>query len=358
MSNPWAVWLRTNDRQPYVLADKVGWDTFVNTGARDPLTVLSRREMAELSEEALEDYNAARQVWHANPAAVRTSQVAAAYSVIDQVMAGNHRDGDRLRGAVAIDSEPGLGKTTIATRYGRDFHRRMYRRYGPTTSEGSQRLPVAFVPLQSATTLKDLNKQILRFYRHPAGSRDTKADLVALVVDSVTTAETRLIIIDDLHFVDYNHRDGQAVANHLKGLANALPVTFMYIGVGLLERRFFTEGNDRGSKGLEVAQIARRTTRCPVAPFTLSTDAGFRAWVDLLAALQSQLLLADAPPDVLTRHARELFRRTQGRIGSLTGLLEHACHIAVTTGIEDITTEVLSMSVADNASETSAAAVS
>ncbi len=41
MSNPWAVWLRTNDRQPYVLADKVGWDAFVNTGARDPLNVLS-----------------------------------------------------------------------------------------------------------------------------------------------------------------------------------------------------------------------------------------------------------------------------------------------------------------------------
>ncbi len=358
MSNPWALWLRTNDRQPYILADKVGWDAFVNSGTRDPLKVLSRQEMGALSAEALEDYNAARHVWHANPAAVRTSQVAAAFSVIDQVMASNHRDGDRLRGAVAIDSEPGLGKTTIATRYGRDFHRRIYRRYGPTTKDGSQRLPIAFVPLRSATTLKDLNKQILRFYRHPAGSRDTKADLVALVVDCVTTAETRLIIIDDLHFVDYNHRDGKAVANHLKGLANALPVTFMYIGVGLLERRFFTEGNERASKGLEVAQMARRTTRCPVAPFTLSTDAGFRAWVDLLTAFQGQLVLADAPADVLTRHARDLFRRTQGRIGSLASLLEHACHIAVTTGIEDITAEVLSMSVADNASETSAAAVS
>ena len=356
MTNPWAAWLRTNDRQSYVLADKIGWDAFVNSGPRDSLPSLSRDEMGALSSEALEDYNAARAVWHANPAAVRTSQVAAAYSVIEQVMAGNHRDGDRLRGAVVIDSEPALGKTTIATRYGRDFHRRIYRRYGPTTDSGSQRLPVVYVPLRSATTLKDLNKQILKFYRHPAGSRDTKADLVALVVDAVTTGETRLIIIDDLHFVDYSHRDGKAVANHLKGLANALPVTFMYTGVGLLERRFFTEGTLGNPKSVEVAQMARRTTRCAVAPFTLSTDAGFRAWVDLLAALQSQLLLADAPPDVLTRHARELFRRTQGRIGSLTGLLEHACHVAVATGIEDITADVLSMSVADNASETSAAA--
>ncbi len=84
--------------------------------------------MSALSDEVFEDYNAARAVWHANPAAVRTTQVAAAYPVIDQVMAGNHRDGDRLRGAVVIDSEPALGKTTIATRYGRGFHRRIYRR--------------------------------------------------------------------------------------------------------------------------------------------------------------------------------------------------------------------------------------
>lgn len=36
MTNPWAAWLRTNDRQSYVLADKVGWDAFVNSGARTP----------------------------------------------------------------------------------------------------------------------------------------------------------------------------------------------------------------------------------------------------------------------------------------------------------------------------------
>src|SRR5664280_417685 len=149
--------------------------------------------MSGLPDDALEDYNAARAVWHANPAAVRTTQVVAAYSIIDQVMAGNHRDGDRLRGAVVIDSESSLGKTTIATRYGKDFHRRIYRRYGPTTSNGSQRLPVAYVPLLGETTLKGLNKQILKFYRHAAATRDTKADLVALVVDCVTSSETRLI---------------------------------------------------------------------------------------------------------------------------------------------------------------------
>lgn len=334
MSNPWASWLRNNDQQAYVMADKIGWDAFVNAGPREPLTLLTRHEMNALSEDALEDYNAARAVWHANPAAVRTTQVATAFSIIEQVMAGNHRDGDRLRGAVAIDSESGLGKTTIATRYGRDFSRRTFRRYGRTTATGAQRLPVAFVPLPGETTLKGLNKQILKFYRHPAATRSTTTDLSSLVADCVTTCETRLMIIDDLHFVDYSHRDGRSVSNHLKGLANALPLTLMFTGVGLMKRRFFTEGVDGQP---ELAQMARRTTRCPVSPFTIATDAGFRAWVDLLTALQCQLMLADAAPDVLVGHARELFRRTQGRIGSLTDLLEHACQVAIATGIETST---------------------
>jgi MoxR-like ATPase len=49
---------------------------------------------------------------------------------------------------VVIDAEPGLGKTTIATRYARDFHRRE----GPVTEGGHQRLPVAFVPLSAGIT--------------------------------------------------------------------------------------------------------------------------------------------------------------------------------------------------------------
>jgi len=48
-----------------------------------------------------------------------------------------------------IDAAPGLGKTTIATRYARDFHRRQYRWEGPDTPDGHQRLPVAFIPLSA-----------------------------------------------------------------------------------------------------------------------------------------------------------------------------------------------------------------
>jgi len=77
------------------------------------------------------------------------------------------RDGDRLRGSVVIDAALGLGKTTAAQRYARSFHLREYRRHGPTTEEGHQRLPVAWVPLTAGVTLKALNQKILAVLRPP-----------------------------------------------------------------------------------------------------------------------------------------------------------------------------------------------
>ena len=103
-------------------------------------------------------------MWNANPPTIKTSQLSAASGIIEQVMASGRRDGDRLRGSVVIDAEPGLGKTTIATRYARDFHRRVLPPGGPGNRAGHRGLPVAFVPLSAGITLKGLNQQILRFY--------------------------------------------------------------------------------------------------------------------------------------------------------------------------------------------------
>ena len=155
--NPWAQWLHRYDTVPYHLSRKEGWDAFVNAGSRPRFEVLNRAEMRALSADVLADYNEARCVWNANPATIKTQQLSRAFDVLEQVMASNRRYGDKLRGAAVIDAEPGLGKTTIATRFAREVHRREYRRHSPTTSDGSQRLPVAFVPLNAGVTLKGLN---------------------------------------------------------------------------------------------------------------------------------------------------------------------------------------------------------
>ena len=103
-----------NGTARYQLSRKKGWDAFVHSAPRESFDVLTRTEMTRLSGEEREDYNEARMVWNANLPTIKTSQLTAAYSVIDQVLASGRRDGDKLRGSVVIDAEPGLGKTTIA----------------------------------------------------------------------------------------------------------------------------------------------------------------------------------------------------------------------------------------------------
>lgn len=349
MTNPWARWLATNDSARYQLSRKQGWNAFVSSGPRDDFEVLTRQQMDALPADQLEDYNEARMVWNANLPTVKTAQLAAAYGVIDQVMASGRRDGDRLRGSVVIDAEPGLGKTTIATRYARDFHRTVYRRDGPKTPDGHQRLPVAFVPLSAGITLKGLNQQILRFYGHPAVDRASTSKLGALAVDCVTSCHTRLIVIDDLHFIDFRHRHGAEVSNHLKGLANEMAVTFIYVGVKLKEKRFFDEG--LVGEQAAYAQTSRRATRCAVAPFAADTDAGLRGWISLLRALESHIKLAYAQPGMLVAHAKQLHGRTQGRIASLTNLLDRASYLAITTGAENITADLIAATTIDNAAQ-------
>ena len=272
MTNSWVQWLQRNQPHRHNLASKNGWHNFVHAPPRAHLQLLDRQQMDALSEEEVEDYNEARMVWNANLPTVKTAQLNRSFAVIDQVMASNRRDSDRLRGSVVIDAAPALGKTTIATRYAKQFHRKVIRRQGSETTDGHQRIPVAFIPLDAGITLKGLNQKILAYYGHPGASGASTSRLGALAVDCVRSCETQMVIIDDLHFIDFRHRHGREVSNHLKGLANEMAVTFVYVGVRLAEKQFFDEGLNDGDA--VYAQTARRATRTQVSPFNLQSPAG------------------------------------------------------------------------------------
>ncbi|MFV0460704.1 MAG: AAA family ATPase [Actinomycetales bacterium] len=348
--NPWAAWLRDNGPARFQLSTKQEWNAFAHSAPRANLELLTPTEAARLTATEREDYDEARMVWNANLPTVRTTQVATAFSVIDQVMASNRRDADRLRGSVVIDAAPGLGKTTIATRYASDLHRRVHRRYGPLTEEGHQRLPVAFISLSGGVTLKGLNQAILRFYAHPAAQRTTSSQLGTVAVDCVNSCHTQLVVIDDLHFVDFRHRNGMDVSNHLKGLANEMAATFMFVGVQLREKRLFDEG--RHGRDAAYAQISRRATRCEVAPFHISSDAGFRAWVDLITALEGHLKLRHGEPGMLTQHVRLLFTPLKAISPRSPISSTETCYLAISTGIETITGDLLQTASIDNAAHT------
>ena len=334
---------------PYTLSRKEGWRRWVDAAARVRPEPLTRQQLRWLGVDARDDYNDARHDWHANFGTIKTPQLAAIHDELDQIVATNRQDPDRVRGAAVIDALPGLGKTTIANTFARDFDRAQRRRLGDLTDEGHERLPVFRVGLTSRTTLRTLNRMICEFYGHPGTDRANAAQLASFAVDCVLSCHTRIGIIDDLHFIDPNRRDGVEVSNHLKWLANELPVTFLYAGVGLAERRLLAEGLTGDSAVM--AQTARRWTRLELPPFHLHDGAGRRHWRSLLKATERQLVLAGARAGMLTELDGYLFARSSGHIGSFMTLITRGCYKAIRTGAEELTETLLDSIRIDEASE-------
>jgi hypothetical protein len=333
----------------YSLSRKEGWRRYVDTPARQRPEPLTTAQLSALGGDARADYDEARHDWHANFGVLQTPQLAAVHDELDQIVATNRQDPDRVRGAAVIDALPGLGKTTIANTFARGFDRRQTRRHGPVTDEGHEHIPVFRVGLTSNTTLRTPNRMICEFYGHPATDRASAAQLASHTVDCVLSCQTRLGIIDDLHFANPQRRDGLDVSNHLKWLANELPVTFIYVGVGLAERGFFAEG--LVGDHVALAQSGRRWTRLPVPPFQIDSAEHRQHWRGLLKATERQLVLARARPGMLVDLADYLFARSSGHIGSFITLVTRGCHRAIRTGQETLTADLLDQVRIDEASE-------
>jgi hypothetical protein len=124
---------------------------------------------------------------------------------------------------------------------------------------------------------------------------------------------------------------------------------FIYVGVGLAERRFLAEGLT--GEGAALAQTARRWTRLQVPPFEIGSELGRQHWQGLLKATERQLVLARAGPGMLTRLADYLFERTTGHIGSFITLITRGCFKAIRTGEEKLTASLLDGVRIDEASE-------
>jgi hypothetical protein len=183
----------------YTLSRKEGWRRWTDATSRTRPEPLTNRQLGRLSGSAKASYNDGRHDWHANFGTLKTPQLAAIHAELDQIVATNRQDPDRIRGAAVIDALPGLGKTTIANTFARDFDRSQRLRFGDTTEESHERLPVFRVGLTSRTTLRTLNRMICEFYGHPATNRASAAQLASFAVDCVLSCQTRIGIIDDLH---------------------------------------------------------------------------------------------------------------------------------------------------------------
>ena len=332
------------------LARKEGWAAFVNAVPRQRPESLTRSAIRALGDAAANDYNLRRREWHANLGPLKTPQLAALHEDLWDILDSNLQDGDKAKGAVAIDSAAGLGKTTAALAFGKDFHLREVAERGPRTAEGDERWPVCRVGLTGNTTMKDFNLAMLEFFAHPGVTRGTAAQYIRRALDCVLLCDVRLLIVDDLHFLRWRLSSGVEISNHLKYIANEFPVTLLLIGVGLQAGGLLSEG--RSYSDAVLAQTGRRTTVLDMRPFLVTSEEGRREWRQLLLAIEERLVLADTTPGMLAEHlSNYLYARSTGHIGSLMTLINRGCQRAVRTGTERLTVSLLDNVKNDAAAE-------
>jgi len=332
------------------LARKEGWRHFVDSPARQAPEPLTRKQLSSLGQGALNDYNRARRVWHANLGPIKTPQLADLHEDLWDIVDSNAQDGDKAKGAIAIEAFPGLGKTTTALDFGKKFELREIAEHGAYTSHVNERLPVCRVGLTGNTGMVGFNRAMLSFFAHPGRSRGSGAQFAERAMDCMLACETKLLIVDDLHFLRWRNTAGVEISNHFKYIANEFPVTLVFIGVGLAARGLFSEGHSY--EDAVIAQTGRRTTKLEMKPFTVTDNAGRQQWRQLLLSLEQRIVLADKQPGVLADDlSGYLFARSSGHIGSLMTLIVRGCQRAVRTRAESLSRELFDSVKIDEASE-------
>ena len=333
-----------------------GWNDFAERPPRTRPAIFSREQLAALSAQERVGYDLARRQWHAN-ILLRTRQVQEIELQLGDILDSNLQDADRVKSAAAIDAPPALGKSTVVNNFGRVFHQQRIAEAGEWLDQDRdvRRLPVCHVTLTGRPTIKGLHMMILGFYAHPATAgilhrSMAGRDLARAAAECIERHDTRLVIVDDLHFLRMNTRDGVEVANQLKWLSNEYNATFLFAGVALRQRGLVGEGQT--GEGAAMAQTFRRWTVLSLEPFTLTHKRGRDEWDRLVFGIEQALVLTDGRDGMLVDLSRYLFARTTGNIGSLMDLIRRGASRAIRTGRERIDRELLDDIRIDEGAET------
>lgn len=340
---------RGEDRDPaeyldrMTLGRKEGWQAFVEAPKPQQPDRLSVREIRKLSDEAVEEYNDRRVIWHANFGTISTAKVSDATKQIRLFVQCN-RQTTGLKPALALTGLPGLGKTELVKSFAKKLHQEQIRRYGRTTASGAERLPVCRIGMTGLTGVKEFNWAFLNFYAHPGiGSA---GQFLAQAEDLVRECETQLLIIDDLHFLRNQYPHVADLSNQFKHIADNFHVTMIFVGIGLNQRAALLDSGG-AYEDHAMDQLLRMTTPVRMSPYVLGSD-----WHHLLLTIEQRLVLANNRPGMLVDDlSGYLHDRSTGHIGSLMTLLRLGCVYAIDNGSERITKRLLDTFEIDSAAE-------
>lgn len=303
------------------LITRKGWRQFVEQPSIPP-ELLSIRGWEALDDLERMAYDDRRIDYHGELVVVRTSVVNKVALEGRRLIRLNRRARGARRGLI-ISGNGGTGKSTAITYLGKTFEL-MSRQQ----TFGSSPIPAVYVTVPMAATPRMLAVEFARFLGIPVVRRANITDVMEAVCGVLEDARTGLVLVDEIHNMDLNTRNGAEVSDTLKYFSERIAATFVYAGINLEAEGLFS-----GTRG---QQIASRFKLITTAAFPYHDE-----WKGLVATLEGALRLHRHKPGTLVALDEYLHQRTGGMIGSLFTLIQTAAMEAIDDESEAITKAAL-----------------
>ncbi|CDO30880.1 TniB family NTP-binding protein [Mycolicibacterium porcinum] len=329
-------------------ARKEGWRNFVERTDLTRPEALTKRQIRNMSEAATKEYRRQRSTWHNNMGPFRTPQLEALHEDLQVVLEANLTKRDyETKDIAAVSGLPTEGKSVAVQEFCREFHQAEVLRHGQFTRSGDERWPVLRIGMRGNTGMTAFHEAMCYFYAHPARLHGKVDQLGRYALDLITRCETRILVVDNFHFLHWQRDGGTQIINHCKDLADDFPVTIITIGIGLDERGILMAGTPQAN----LAQMAHCTTILAMPPFEIDSPAGRLDWCNLLGSIEQHVVLGARRDGMILDLAAYLYFRTGGHIGSLTTLVRRACAKAIISGRETLNKSIFESIKIDTASE-------
>jgi hypothetical protein len=225
-----------------------------------------------------------------------------------------------------LDGDSTLGKTTILEA----LIEYVYLRFTAQVPEHKVLgyIPIVFVEVPAGSRGKSLMTAFAKFLGVPVAPRETMSSIRARVAQAMRQANTKLVVVDELHNLAGKSASNGESVDILKELHNEVHATFVYAGINLTSGELLS-----GPRG---QQLSARFSLLGMRRYSLSHPEDKAVWKALVRAYAGELPLRHQDLKTLIDLSDYLLARTGGSIGSLGRLLGGA---AIALILDPATTE-------------------
>ncbi|MFG2825173.1 ATP/GTP-binding protein [Kitasatospora sp. NPDC048365] len=317
-------------RRPGRLTTATGWNTFVNRVVTVPELKAGPPDTPVLDDDP-------RMLYHAAMRIVSTPAVERALAACWQLLRASEPRSEGQLGLI-IDGEHDTGMTVVLRMLGRAYQGRVAARRPKDTGfvpvVHLNVPPSIITPADWALLFADFFE--MPYTKNPEAVPTRVPDLTGPVRFRLAKAQTQLVLIDGINRL--SDANTASAFSFLTWLRDELGLTIVYCGSG---------ARDIVQAGLRGNRIAARAAnyRSPYPVITTNpipyTEDDPETWLTVLRAFDKDLRLYHHKPDTLLDLAAYLHQRTGGYITTLSYLICEAAQLAIETGEEAITRELL-----------------